>query len=109
MQLNKGGRVVNLVSWKGNKERCTKMRYLAKQRAEEFRNRFAEDPLEVLICCLDAQEEGMLGNREAVEQIFYERLKRETRIRREVLKVAKETHLNSTVVYGIFITELNLS
>jgi len=106
--LNKESCVVDLVEWKGDEERNTRMRYLAKKRAEEFLSRCAEDPLEVLICCLDAQEEGLLGNREAVEQIFNKRLRREIHIRLEVLKVARETHLNSSVVYGIFVTELDL-
>ncbi len=108
MRTNKESRVVNLSGWKNNAERCTRMRYIAQVRAEEFRNRFAEDPLEVLICCLDAQEEGELGNLEAVEQIFNERLKREIRIHQEVLKTVRKTHLNSTVVYGIFLAELDL-
>ena len=108
MRTDGENHVVDLMKWRGSEERHTRMRYLAKQRAEEFSNRFADDPMDVLVCCLDAQEEEMLGNREAVEQIFNERLKIEIRMRLEVLKVAKETHLNSAVVYGIFVTELDL-
>lgn len=107
--INKENHVVDLMKWKGSEERHTRMRYLAQQRAEEFRGRFAEDQLDVLVCCLNAQEEGVLGNLEAVEQIFNERLEREIHVCQEVLKVAKETHLNGAVVYGIFITELDLS
>ena len=108
MRTSEENHVVDLMEWKGDVDRCTRMRYLAKQRVEEFRSKFAEDPLDVLVCCLNAQEEGKLGSFDAVEKIFNERLKREIRIRQEVLKVAKETHLNSAVVYGIFVAELDL-
>ena len=109
MRTDGENHVVDLMKWRDDADRCLKMRYLAQQRAEEFQSKFAKDPLEVLICCLDAQGEKRLGSFDAVEQIFNERLKREIHIRQEVLKVAKETHLNGAVVYGIFITELDLS
>ena len=70
---NKENNVVDLMKWKGSEKRHTEMRYLAKHRSEEFSNRFTDDPLDVHVCCLDAQAEGMLGYRKAVERSFNER------------------------------------
>ena len=41
MRTDGENHVVDLMKWRGSEERHTRMRYLAKQRAEEFSNRFA--------------------------------------------------------------------